>query len=430
MKVKTLFLILLLLAVSLNKIKAESASKDKEYTLSECIDLAIENLPEISAASSRVRQQEENRRAIRTLRFPTLDTEFEYNRLPESIPQKKKYLGDSLNDFQADIILKQPLYTGGKTAARAEAARYGLEAAEKEYLAAVNSAVYKVKVSYYKLLYASYMLNSRKELLESMQWFYETSLDLNRKTKIPREEMLLRIEVQLNQVRQNLIAAEQNYKAAQKNLLASMGMDISDEINISSLPDTLVNEAGYSQEMAMKAPEIDAAGSRINEARATTREIKSGNYPGVSAFLSYGYEWPGLEEGDTRWTAGGAMSFPLWNWGRINAEVNRSKERALELEAVREDLINSLELAFESARLKYKSALGRFEIASKNIDLAKRSLGMFEKRYNNTTATSIELLDSQKALSETQEAYAASLLDLRTSAAEIERITGEYLENK
>lgn len=430
MKTKILILTFILIANSINVLKADTLNSNKGYTLQDCINQAVNNLPEISAAASKVEQQKKNLRITSTLYLPVLDTEIKYNRLPESTPQKQQYLGDSLNDFQADIVIKQPVYTGGRIASRTLAVRSRLESAENEYRSVLNDAVYKVKISYYRLLYSLYMLNSRKDLLESMQWFYETAVDLNRKTKTPRQETLLRIEVHLNQTKQNMLSAKQNYAEAQKNLLAAMGKDISESINIAPIPEEVPDRNKYPGEMPVKTPEAAAADSRIKENQARVREAESEYYPEVSALLSYGYEWPGTNPGDTRWTAGLSMNFSLWNWGRTKAEVNSLKERTIEFRANKKTLLTGLELALESARIKYKSALDRFKIASKNIDLAKRSLEIFEKRYNNTTATSNELLDAHKAHAETLEAYASSLLDMRTAAAEIYRITGEYFENK
>ncbi|MBN2190987.1 MAG: TolC family protein [Candidatus Aureabacteria bacterium] len=432
MKTKTiLFLTALFFGAFVNVTKADEANNEKVYTLEECIDLAVENLPELAAAKSRVKQQEENLRAANTLKLPRLDAEIKYNRLPESIPQKKRYLGESLNDFQADVILRQPLYAGGKTEAEVRAARHALDAVNEEYRIALNNSVFNIKTAYVKLLHALYMLESKEALLKSTQWFYGTALDLNRKTKIPREETLLRIEVQLNQVRQDVISARQDYLTAQKTLLGAMGLDTSGDINIAKLPETAPDkDASLKKTFAQKNPEVLAINNRIKESQAQIQAAKSGYYPEVSALLSYGYEWPGIDAGGVRWTAGVNMGFSLWNWGQIKAVVKKSMEREHELEANRESLINNLELSLENALLKFKAASAKFEIASGNLELARRSLKLFEKRYHNTTATSIELLDSQKAFSETQAAYATALLEMRIASAEIGKITGGYFENK
>jgi len=84
----------------------------------------------------------------------------------------------------------------------------------------------------------------------------------------------------------------------------------------------------------------------------------------------------------------------------------------------------------ESARLKYKSALSKLEIAQKSCEQAQRSLDLFTKRYKDTLVTSIELLDAQRAFSEAQVNCAQTKLELRLAKAEIEKIAGKGYDLK
>lgn len=383
----------------------------------------------MDAARARINQQTEELHAAGLLRYPRLKTEVKYNRLDMVTPQKQRYLGDSRNDFQADVVLRQLLYSGGAITAEKEAALFALQTVKEEYRVILSEAVFRVKTAYYKLINTIYILENKKVLLNSTQWFYETALELNKKTKTPREETLLHIEVQLNRVKQDVITAEANLKNAQKNLLAAMGLDISGDINIVRIPFYYDKEKFFEKKI-MVNPEVKVLENKIKHAQAGVKSAESEYFPRAEAFLSYGYEWPGFETGGRRWSAGVNVDFTLWDWGLRKIDVIRAKERERELEANKKTLINRLKLEYESGRQRYEAAVAKFEIASENLELARRSLKMFKKRYENTTATSQELLEAQKALIETETDYASALLDLRIAAAEIEKITGVYFENK
>ena len=84
----------------------------------------------------------------------------------------------------------------------------------------------------------------------------------------------------------------------------------------------------------------------------------------------------------------------------------------------------------ESACLKYESAKKNILFAEKSIEQARKSLELFEKRYVDSLATSIELMDAQKAFSQAQINYASYLFEMRLAKAEIEKTGGSYYDIK
>ena len=147
----------------------------------------------------------------------------------------------------------------------------------------------------------------------------------------------------------------------------------------------------------------------------------------MSAHYSYRYEWSHLPGGDKDWIAGVAVDLNIWDWGKTKAEVSQAKAYKSELQSYQDLLTQQIGLELESARLKYASARQRFEIAKVSVEQAKKSLDLFESRYRDVLAISVELLDAQKAFSQASVNYALSMLDMRLAKAEIEEIAGKRL---
>jgi outer membrane protein len=229
-------LLLLLSSACVNQVFAKVSGIDQKiYSLDDCISQALKTHPKISIYGRKADQKKERLRSVTAEYLPQVDAVASYDRLSYVSQAKQRYLGGTNNDYQADIVVTQPLYTGGKITSQKSSARYAIDAAEQGYLAAREDVIFGVKSAYYKFIFARDILGSKEALLKYTQASYDIALDLNKRTKTPREEVLLRLEVQLNEARQELIAAQESLKIEQKALLNAMGLDSNGSIDVQGL---------------------------------------------------------------------------------------------------------------------------------------------------------------------------------------------------
>ena len=405
-------------------------SEQKIYSLDDCISQAVKIHPKVSIYTYKTDQKKEKLRSVTAEYLPQVDAVASYDRL-SYVPQvKQRYLGGSNDDYQADVVVTQPLFTGGKITSQKQSARYGVDAAQQGYLAAKEDVIYGVKAAYYKLIFARDIMRSKEDLLKYAQSSYSTAIDLNKRTKVPREETLLRLEVQVNEVRQELITAEDSLKIARKALLNAMGLDSNGTIDVQDLKNDYLIADDLPVDVADNY-EILKLSKEVKEADEQIKIAKSGFYPQLNARYSYGYEWGDWsQDGQTDWIAGVAIDFNIWDWGKTRAEVKQAKAYKDELSSYEDLLTQQIGLELESARLRYESSSKQFEIAKVSYDQAKRSLDLFESRYRDALVTSVELLDAQRAFSLAQVRLASSMLDMRLAKAEIEKIAGKGYDIK
>ncbi len=421
---------LFLLGWSASVFANDTMTEQTTYSLNACITQALKIHPKLSIYTYKVDQKKERSRSVTAANLPHVDAVASYERL-SYVPQvKQRYLGGSNNDYQVDIIVSQPLFTGGKITSQKRSARYGLNAAQQAYHGAKEDVIFAVKTAYYQLIFARDIATSKEDLFKYAESSYKTAVDLNKRTKVPREETLLRLAVQVNEVRQELITAEEGIKIAQKTLLNAMGLDSSGSIEVED-----IKEAPFLSEDTPVALannyEILKLAQDVKEADEQIKIAKSGFYPQLNARSSYGYEWGDWsQQGDTDWTAGLAVDLNIWDWGKIHADVKQAKAYKKELQSYENLLNQQLGLELASARLRYESASKRYAIARKSFDQAKRSLDLFESRYRDALVTSLELLDAQKAFSQAQVNLALSMLDMRLARSEIEKIAGNGYDLK
>jgi outer membrane protein len=421
-----------LLLFYVNQVFAEVSGIDQKiYSLEDCVSQALTIHPKISIYGYKTDQKKEKLHALNSGNLPQVEAAASYDRLSYVTQAKQRYLGGTNNDYQADIVITQPIYTGGKITSQKNSARYAIDAAELGVMAAREDVIFGVKAAYYKLIFARDILTSKEVLLKYTQTSYDTALDLNKRTKSPREEVLLRLDVQLNEVRQELISARESLKIEQKALLNAMGLDSNGSIDVQDLKEDFFLSEDTPVVVADNY-EILKASKEVKEADELVKISKSGFYPRLNARYSYGYEWGRWSdgEGDSDWIAGVAVDFNIWDWGKTRADVKQAKAYKEEVQSYEKLLSQQIDLDLESARLKYESALSRWKIAKMNCEQARKSLDLFTERYRDTLVTSVELLDAQRAFSQAQVNCALSKLDMRLAKSEIEKIAGRGYDLK
>ena len=420
-----LFLCLLLGSMAVGGYPQEKAPG--YISLDDCIKLATENNPNLAIHRSRIKQKEEAHSIAKTTGLADVSLAASYNRLAY-VPQiKQRFLGNSFDDFQARIGLKQPLYAGGRYNAAENEALYSLNTARKAYEGAENELVYRVKTSYFRLMFTMEASAIKEDLSDRLKSYLSVAEELNKRTKLPREETLLRIRAQVSNARQELISAENNVSVTRSLLFNVIG--INDDKQYKVMPVEAHSEKVLSKEDVYPGLknniELLKLEEEIKKAKESSKIARSINYPQINLLASYGYEWSQFPPQQDDWVAGITLDMPLWDWHRTKSRIKQAQAYVEETENTKNSSEKQLLYELESAYLNYTANIERAKIAKEGLQYAQKSLSLFEKRYKDATATSIELLDAGQAYLQARLNYIQAELDIRLAKAEIERITGQ-----
>jgi len=420
-----LFLCLLLGSMAVGGYPQEKAPG--YISLDDCIKLATENNPNLAIHRSRIKQKEEAHSIAKTTGLADVSLAASYNRLAY-VPQiKQRFLGNSFDDFQARIGLKQPLYAGGRYNAAENEALYSLNTARKAYEGAENELAYRVKTSYFRLMFTMEASAIKEDLSDRLKSYLSVAEELNKRTKLPREETLLRIRAQVSNARQELISAENNVSVTRSLLFNVIG--INDDKQYKVMPVEAHSEKVLSKENVYPGLknniELLKLEEEIKKAKESSKIARSINYPQINLLASYGYEWSQFPPQQDDWVAGITLDMPLWDWHRTKSRIKQAQAYVEETENTKNSSEKQLLYELESAYLNYTANIERAKIAKEGLQYAQKSLSLFEKRYKDATAASIELLDAGQAYLQARLNYIQAELDIRLAKAEIERITGQ-----
>jgi len=424
-----LIMVLVFLSVSIcaHLCRGDDTRKE-QLTLSDCIQLALENHPKLAIYRAKTSQKERDFHIAKVSGLPIADLDVSYSRLSYVPQAKQRFIGNSNNDYQAEVNVKQPLFTGGRISAGKKASKFSLDASRKDYEVTELEVIYGVKNAYYKLLFAEQVLSIQKELSQHIKSFLEAATELYERRKFPRQETILRLQVQMHESEQEVIIAQKEKDIAKKLLLNTMGLG-SDE----AITSAEVDEADLTPAESLEIndnPELLRSALEIEKAKELVKKAKSGYFPTVDLIYSHGYEWGNWPPEKDTWTAGVMVNLPLWDWGDTKASVEKAKAYYNETKSAQDLIFREISFEMEAARLKYESAQQRLQIARVGQDKAKKSLDIFESRYKDGTVTSLELLDAQQSYHRARIRYAQSLLELHLAKAEMEKVAGKEYELK
>jgi outer membrane protein len=249
----------------------------------------------------------------------------------------------------------------------------------------------------------------------------------------------LRVEVRLADLRQQTVQAR-NTEAIQKcTLIALMGvmtrpdgLRVGGELTVPSPTDSVSEEAALAEAMQQRPDYLAARAALAAEGKALAA-ARGAHWPTVALEGDYGGRWAAdpsehpagagdLE--DVGWV-GVVIDIPLFEGGRINANVREQRARLAASQERLRKLELQVRLDVETAVLNLVSAHERVLATQKAIEQAEESLRSEQKKYDVGRGAIVDVLDAQAALLESQTTYYGVLADYSTAGAQLRLATGE-----
>jgi len=413
-------------------------------SLPQLIDFALAHNPEIAASTFDGQAASARSQAARAARLPRVGIEAGYTRYGDDLRLTAARRNGELGVFgdnilTADLVLRLPLYSGGRLTAEMRAAEL-LEASAGQRLArSKGDLVYNVSSLYYGQL-------AQMRLIESLSFSAETlagqlkrvnALIAGRKAA---KVDALRTEVKLADIRQRLLREKNSLAVQRQALLNLMGAgQAGDDFALAGDLQPPTREARSFETLAASAlerrPDARAARTEFEAQAARVEAARAGYRPTLNLvgamgnrIMGHPTQHPaGLSSNDDAARIGITFEMPLYDGGRTGARVD---EENAKLGAQRERLTRlqlQIRLEVETAYTNLASALERLASTGKAIDLANESLRIEQEKYALSRGTAQDVLDAQSALLEAQTNHIRALADANAAAAQLALATGENL---
>jgi len=410
-------------------------------TLTEAIEIALANNPDVAAADWDYRAAQARHDYVSGARLPRLSMVGSYaHHLDEQRLLPVRQPGDpailSRDIVSGDLVLTMPIFTGGRLVNQIEAAELLQQAAGHRLARNREELVFNVSSVFFSIL-------AQRQVIESLE-FSGRTLDQHldrvdalvaaqKAAKVDR----LRTEVRLADVQQRLVR-ERNVLAIQHRALASL-------LGSESQGEALSIQGDLELDEGASVPELEtalttawsgrddylAARSALEAQVRNVEAARAGHSPVVFVQGSYGGRWAAGsptgtgDELDDIGRIGLGAEIPLYQGGQVNAQV---QEQRANLAAARERLRKlelQIRLDLETALLNVRSSQERIGAIQTAVDQAQESLRIEREKYDLGRGAIIDVLDAQSALLDSQTNYYRALADYHVATAQMKLAMGE-----
>jgi outer membrane protein TolC len=180
-----------------------------------------------------------------------------------------------------------------------------------------------------------------------------------------------------------------------------------------------------------RRPDLLAAQENRKAARRSAFASKASRLPSLSGSVSYGWSDNSFPEtGDDHkrnyaWDIGVGLQLPIFDGFMTIANIRQAKARAAIADNQLRDAELQVALEVKEALLTIAEAAERIKVSKNGLASAEEDYRLSREKYDLGSGTMLELLDAQVNLSRARSSYVDALASLREAEALFGRATGE-----
>jgi len=318
-----------------------------------------------------------------------------------------------------------------------KAAKISEDMSEQNIHKTTEQTEYDVSNAYYKSSIIQKQLNNLKIILAASERTLK-STELKYQNGLVKKIDVDKIKVSYNNTNSQVQQTELSYKQSLNNLKFYMGMPVESSI---VLDETLQD---YSNEYPQATQNDNFVENRIDYQIQKTNLLlyetdKQNNIlaylPTLSFYANYGYQamrsdFDLFKSGKEWYNSSGIgleLKIPVFSGFQKYSKIQQSN---LNIEKSKE----TLKLTEQSIKVEVSNYYIQFKNAQDNIQIEKENLALAESVYNNTqlaftqgTGSSLDLVQTESILRETQNNYYSKLLTLYLAKLDFEKSQGTLL---
>ncbi len=435
----------LLIIAGLSGSRAQTPADTLFIDLEEAMAIAREHNPTLKVARLDVESAEVGVQEVRSSYLPSLNVGGNYNRnikrpvifLPEDSP-----FGDgggievgSENSFMGVLSSEMPLLNLGLNRSL-RVARKEKTLAGEQFRGSKLELDYNVQTAFFDVLLAS-------ESKQVMQKSFANAMDNLERTRrmhdqgMVAEYDLIRAEVQAENLRPNVMQAENAYEVAVNYLKALIGLDEAQplairenlsDMTVSRMSDFNIQDADRSlqqnTDLAQMNLQLDLVGQQREMAKA-------GGYPMLDLAGNYQYQTEAnhFRFSDFHWvetfSAGLRLTIPLFNGFAVRHQTRQLEILGDQIRLQKEFLEDNLNIQLDNILKTMMVAMEQTSNARSNVRMAERGFEIAKTRYETGQGTLMELNDSEVALTQARFNLLQAKYDVLNAKAEYDKFIGE-----
>ena len=328
--------------------------------------------------------------------------------------------------FDARAAVAQTLFDW-KSINATRASSQSLKSAAYTFKDARDLVVLAVGYVYLQAIADEARIDTAEAQVKTAQALYDQASDqINAGTSPDIDGLRTKVELQTRQ--QQLIQAKNNFAIQKLTVARVIGLapgqefEFTDKSPYQPLENVTVDEAlkrAYASRSDYQAAMTDVRATEFSRKAAV-----AGYLPSLSFNADYGLAGSHPSTATSVADVRGTLSIPIFHGGSVHGDVMQADAR---LEQSRERL-DSLRAQIDSdvraALLNLQSSEDQVNVARSNIDLAEETLTQSRDRFSAGVTDTVEVVQSQEAVSSAHEQYISSLYSYNYAKISLVRALG------
>jgi len=431
------FALLLLFIVPFKADAEDIIRKDELLTLQRCVEIALRKHPTIVAAEKNVSASQSRVYEAKANYYPQIAANAGYSRIKPLTGAQRlvstgidgtsaSNLNNAFDQFTGSLTLSQNIYDFGKTSSQVDIQKFNLDASSSNLETTIEQVLLNVKQAYYGVLRAQrnrvVAIDTVKQFqlhLDQAKGFYEVGTR-------PKFDVT-KAEVDLSNAKLALIKSENTLKVSNVTLNNAMGVPDAPDYTVEDNLAFQKYEITFAQavETAYKnRPDLKSAIATSKSFERSVDFAKTGYYPVLTGNASYDRSDTVFFPSGEGWSAGVALSFPIFSGFLTKHQVEEAKANFGAAKANEEALRQSILLDVQQAYLNLLVAEESISNTELTVKQATENLEIANGRYAAGVGNPIEVSDAEVSLAVAKTAYNQSLYDYKVAHASIEKAMG------
>jgi HAE1 family hydrophobic/amphiphilic exporter-1 len=333
------------------------------------------------------------------------------------------------NTRSAEIALYQSLFTWGQVGAAIRAAKVGIATADDQLRIFRQAAFRDVSASFYDILLAKAFNAITIQNLEQKTRHYDEATK-KYSAGVATDYDVLAGKVAVENARPDVIRTENLIRISRENLRFLLGyeeeVEVEGSLEVSLSPYPSFEDA---VKVAMKnRPEISDLRHRIDVANEMVKIANAGDKPRLDFKATYGFQdlYLGVDQHDhgKAWSAGLAVTYPIFDGLRTKGRVSQAKSNAATLRIEEAKLLDAIKLEVRDVCNSVRESGEIVKALSGTVAQAERILQMAEKGYEYGVKTRLDVEDAELNLVQAKGNLARAKRDYLVACVNLEKAAG------
>lgn len=438
-----------------DEIPSRISEIDGKLSLSDAIDIAMKNNPDVERAAWRIEQSRAMLSLANSAFWPraSVYTEYMQGDSPSSYFFKKidqRELPDNpanvdfnnpgwFENFESGIEARMNLFNGGKDYLGKKMAEKDLAASRLEREKIENELTARVIRTFYDAVAAGEFISIAEQSVESISEQLRLAR-LRHESGSALKAEVMSLKVRLARARDRVIKSRNRYKLTLAGLASLMGLDpsqLTDRQDILAPQENRVSEIPPDYEEGVvralnNRPELARARQQVVKSRIGLDAAKTSYLPSLDLTGRYYFDDSNFDYDTDRenWTAALMLRWDLFTGFSRSARVSRADARLREMMAADRQAVQDVKLDVKNAYLKLDEARSRLMVAESSVEAARESYRLVKRQYENGAAGITRYLEAELDRNRALVRATSARYDKRSAMAEVSRATGIIGEKK